>query len=160
MFERNPVDNLSALTIAVEVTLADGRQLAGRAALAHGRSIHQLLDGSDGFLYLEGFDGDADFLPKADIRGLKVVRGSPAQPLVQPSATARDIDPARVLGVARNAPWEDIRAAYHRLVKQYHPDRYAGLDLPPEVARYLDAMAKQVNLAFRLLKTAHSAKAG
>ena len=160
MFERNPIDNHSALTIVVEVTLADGRQLAGRAALSQGKSIHQLLDGQEGFLYLEDFKGEATFLPKAEIKGLTVVRGAPTQPLIQPGAASRDVDPSRILGVARDASWDEIRASYHRLVKLYHPDRYAGLELPPEVARYLDGMAKQVNLAFRLLKTAHSAKVG
>ena len=158
VFERNPIDNLNATAIAVEVTLADGTIMHGRAALDRGRSVHHLLGGDDAFLYLERADGDADFLPKSEIKGLKIIRPVVPQPLRQPSPTSQ-FDPARVLGVPDDAPWNDVRAAYHRLLKAYHPDKFAGVDLPPEVAAYIDAKAKQINQAFRMIKTARSNEA-
>jgi DnaJ-domain-containing protein 1 len=155
VFERNPIDNRNAMAIAVEITLDDGTLLHGRTALDKGRSVHQLMSGEDSFLYVERADGDADFIPKASIKGLKIVRPVIPQPLRQPSSSGQ-FDPARVLGVATDATWDEIRAAYHQAVKLYHPDRFAGIDLPPEVASYIDAKAKQINQAFRMLKAARS----
>ena len=54
-------------------------------------------------------------------------------------------DPYEVLGVARGASEEEIKAAYRRLAKRYHPDLHPG-----------DAVAAQkmneVNQAYEQLK--------
>jgi len=158
MFERNPVDNLSAVTVAVEVTLADGETVTGRAAVPNARSVHKLMDGGEPFLYVEQFDGEASFIPKASIKALKLVTPMRPQPLNSRAADATNFDPFRVLGLSRDAPWDDIMSAYHRLAKVYHPDVYASVTLPPEVATYLTARASEVNAAFRLLKSREAAK--
>lgn len=41
-------------------------------------------------------------------------------------ATPEGQDPYAILGVARTATPAEIRAAYHALVAQYHPDRHQG----------------------------------
>ena len=38
-----------------------------------------------------------------------------------------DKNPYDILGIDKNASEQEIRAAYRKLVKQYHPDRVAGL---------------------------------
>lgn len=153
MFERNPVDNASAVTVAVEITLDDGTIVTGRAAIPKARAVHKLMDGADPFLYVEHFDGEAGFLPKSAIRSLKLVATPRPQPLAVRVSDAANFDPFRVLGLDRDASFDDIRAAYHRLSKLYHPDVYAGVALPSEVTSYLDARAKEINAAFRLLKS-------
>jgi len=158
MFERNPIDNLNASAIAVEITCQDGTIIVGRAALDNGKSVHQLLAGDGNFLYVEGPDGDGDFVAKSSIKGLKVIKPVQPRALRQPSQTGGTFDPARVLGVDRQAPWDEIHSAYRKLAKLYHPDRYAGVELPSEVAAYLDGKAKQVNQAFRMLKSERSAR--
>ena len=157
MFERNPIDNASAITFAVEVRLADGSTVHGRAALTRGTSVHRLLANEDDFLCVENPDGDIDFIPKSEIRGLKLIKPIVPRPLPQPGISAENVDPARVLDIAPDAGWETVRSAYRRLAKLYHPDRFAGVDLPPEIGAYLDAKSKQINQAFRLLKAARSA---
>jgi hypothetical protein len=152
MFERNRVDNRAETLIAVEISLADGSTISGRAVLSSGRGIHKLLDGDEPFLYLESFDGSGTFVPKADIRNVKVItpaRGVSAALFIP---DARNFDPHRVLGLEKGASFEQIRDAYHRLSKLYHPDRYAAIELPREVKAYLEAMSKNVNAAFQALR--------
>ncbi len=154
MFERNPVDNKAETKIAVEISLADGSMVAGRTVLGPGKGVHKLLDGQDGFLYVDGFDGEGAFIPKSDIKGLKVI--SPGKPNAMHLSVpdARNFEPYRVLGLEKNASFDEIKDAYHRLTKIYHPDRFASIELPHEVKTYIDAMAKNVNAAFRALKHA------
>jgi DnaJ domain len=152
MFERNRVDNRAETLVAVEVTLADGGKAAGRAVLAPGKGVHKLLDGDEGFIYLDTFDGDGSFIPKSDIRGLKVLTSIKVQTIALQIPDARNFDPYRILGLEKSAAFDDIRDSYHRLSKLYHPDRYAGVELPREVKTYLEGMSKNVNAAFHALK--------
>jgi hypothetical protein len=152
MFERNPVDNRTETMVAVEVALADGSKIAGRAVLGPGKAVHKLLDGADAFIYVDGFDGEGAFVPKADIRGLKVMQTGRPSALSLSVADARTFEPYRVLGLTKGASFDDIRAAYHTLTKIYHPDRFASADLPREVKAYIEAMSKNVNAAYRALR--------
>lgn len=152
MFERNRVDNRAETLIAVEITLADSTTLAGRAVLPAGRGVHKLLDGEEAFLYVETFDGAGTFVPKAEIRNLKVITPARGVSSALFIPDARNFDPHRVLGLEKGASFEQIREAYHRLSKVYHPDRYAAIELPREVKAYLDAMTKNVNAAFQALR--------
>lgn len=152
MFERNRVDNRAETLIAVELSLADGSTLAGRAVLSPGKGVHKLLEGEDAFIYVEGFNGEGAFVPKAEIKGLKIIAPGRMQMAALHIPDARNFDPHRVLGLEKGASFEQIREAYHRLSKIYHPDRYAAVELPREVKVYLDAMTQNVNAAFRALR--------
>jgi DnaJ-domain-containing protein 1 len=157
MFERNPVDNTMTATVAVELTLADGALITGRAAMPPGRQVHKLLDGAEAFLFVETFAGEASFVPKADIKGLKLISPARPQPLRIAVTDASSFDPYKVLGLEKGAGLDAIKQAYHRLTKLYHPDAYAAVALPPEVAAYIDSRCKQVNAAFRVLKASRPA---
>ncbi|MEQ1695618.1 MAG: J domain-containing protein [Hyphomicrobiaceae bacterium] len=157
MFERNRVDNASVMTVAVEISLDDGSTVTGRAALPQSRAVHKLLDGPDAFIFIDRFDGESAFIPKASIKALKLVMPTRLQPLHLLVTDATQFDPYKVLGLAKAASWDEIRAAYHALTKTYHPDLFAAVALPPEVARYLDSRTKQLNAAFRLLKASNAA---
>ena len=152
MFERNRVDNNAVTTVAVEITLDDGTVATGRAALPPSRAVHKLLDGPDPFLFIDGFDGESAFIPKAAIKALKLIQPVRPQQLYLPVADASAFDPYKVLGVVKEASAEEIKAAYVTMSKRYHPDVFAAVTLPPEIAAYLEARAKQINAAFRALK--------
>jgi hypothetical protein len=49
-------------------------------------------------------------------------------------------DPYSVLGVARNATDNEIRAAYHALVAKYHPDKHQGNPLEGLAAEKMAAI--------------------
>lgn len=152
MFERNRVDNRAETVLAVEIGLSDGTKIAGRASIGAGKPIQKLLEGDDAFIYVETFEGDGLFVPKPDIRGLKVINTGRAASALLPMPDARSFEPYRVLGLEPGASFEQIRDAYHRLSKTYHPDRFASVSLPREMAAYLEAVLKNVNAAFRALK--------
>jgi molecular chaperone DnaJ len=56
-------------------------------------------------------------------------------------------DPWKVLGVRQGASQEEIKSAYRKLVKQYHPDRYADNPLKELAQEKL----KQINEAYDML---------
>jgi DnaJ-domain-containing protein 1 len=59
-------------------------------------------------------------------------------------------DPHEVLGVSSQASASEIRDAYQRLVRQYHPDRVA--DLGPELREVAEAKTKELNAAYAKLR--------
>ena len=60
-------------------------------------------------------------------------------------------DPYKVLGVSRDASDEEIKQAYRRLAKQYHPDRNPG---DAEAAKKM----QQVNAAYEQIKNPAAAQ--
>jgi curved DNA-binding protein CbpA len=63
------------------------------------------------------------------------------------AATFAVADPYTILGVARSATRDEIRAAYRKLVERYHPDRHHGNPLENLAS---DAMAR-INQAYEVL---------
>jgi DnaJ like chaperone protein len=68
-------------------------------------------------------------------------------------------DPYAVLGVPRNASYEDVRKAYRHRVRAYHPDNFAGIEVPREVLEYVTAMFTRLTSAYRELTEHHPAEA-
>jgi molecular chaperone DnaJ len=66
------------------------------------------------------------------------------------------VNPYQVLGVSPGASAEEIREAYMKLVKKYHPDRYQDSDLKKQAE---DKM-KQINAAYDLLTKKQGGSAG
>ena len=58
------------------------------------------------------------------------------------------MDPYKVLGVSRSDSDETIKAAYRKLAKQYHPDKYRGHDLEELASDKL----KQINEAYDIIQ--------
>ena len=158
MFERNKIDTLEQSLLSVELTLADGRVLTGKVAVPTGRGLVDLLNGQATFLEFTPFEGERTFVAKstlAAVRSLDVARPSG---LAQRVRDLDEFDPRGVLGVGFEAPFEDVRQAFLKLAKVYHPDRYSNVELPDEVAAYLAAMARRINAAYAALEAPHVAR--
>ena len=66
-------------------------------------------------------------------------------------------DAHAVLGVAADASPDEIRVAYHRLVRETHPDALVSQGLPPELLARATARIARINAAHdRLMKGAVS----
>lgn len=66
------------------------------------------------------------------------------------------MNPYQVLGVSPSASQEEIREAYMKLVKKYHPDRYQDSNLKKQAE---DKM-KQINAAYDMLTKKSSGSSG
>jgi hypothetical protein len=157
MFERTRTDNIEVQAAPVEVTLDSGEVLAGRLMVPAGRTIVDMLNGQASFLEFEPYEGERTYLSKAGLRNVRML-AKRAPDLASRTRDLDGFDPARILGVAAGASLEDAKAAWHRLSKLYHPDRYASADLPGEVREYLAGMARRINSAYAALETSHRAR--
>ncbi len=61
------------------------------------------------------------------------------------------IDPYAVLGLAPNAPVEEIRRVYRLLVAEHHPDRLIAKGVPEDLIDVATARMKSINLAYQAL---------
>jgi curved DNA-binding protein CbpA len=61
-----------------------------------------------------------------------------------------ELDYYRVLEVRTTAPASEIRAAYHRAARRYHPDGHR--DLPPDLRDGIARIAKRVAEAYSVLR--------
>jgi DnaJ like chaperone protein len=62
--------------------------------------------------------------------------------------TGRGEDPYAILGVAPDASADFVRAAYHRLVRETHPDLAIAQALPPECIALATARLARINAAY------------
>jgi DnaJ domain len=154
MFERNRIDRLHETeksSTTVEVTLEDGDIVTGRLFHASSKPLGDELNNAGNFLDFEAYDGDRFFLAKGAVQLVRPRAIPKADQLARAQTKSELFNPWTVLGVTEQSSKDDIREAYHRLVKQYHPDRFANADLPAEVKDYLNAMARRVNAAYTTL---------
>ncbi len=59
------------------------------------------------------------------------------------------MDPYKLLGVSPDATDEEIKQAYHALVRKYHPDKYANTDL----ADMANEKMKDINAAYEEIQS-------
>ena len=159
MFERNRIDNsLQQATVPAEITLDDGRTLKGKFHITAARSIYEVLNGEAAFLDFESHSGERALIAKAMFKTVKFVSVASAAGLQNRMREPDGFDPHAILGIDKAAAWDEVRGAYHRLSKVYHPDRFAGVDLPAEVRDYLSVMSRRVNAAYAALEEPQQAE--
>ena len=153
MFERNRIDNsLQQSSVPAEIALQDGTELKGKFHFTAARSIYEVLNGGIQFLEFETYDGDRSLIAKSTLASIKIISVPASGGLNAKLRDGDSFEPHVVLGVPRSAAWEDVRQAYVKLSKIYHPDLYAGATLPIEVKDYLAAMARRINAAYQALE--------
>ena len=153
MFERTRVDNVpEPNAVPVEVVLADGTLIKGKLLVSAGKTLADALNGTAAFIEFEPYGGERSFLAKGQLASVQLVGVPRAANLASRTRDQDSFNPHAILGIGCNAGWEEVRQAYHKLAKSYHPDRYASAELPAEVQDYLAAMARRVNAAYAALE--------
>jgi DnaJ-domain-containing protein 1 len=69
--------------------------------------------------------------------------------------TSESRDAYTILGVRRGDSFDVIRRAYRQRMKEYHPDKVAGLGA--ELRELAERKAKEINMAFEELKRTNEA---
>lgn len=123
------------------------RQIAGMFA-DEPQVLEELLAG---LFHIANADGvikppEAEYLRRvADIFGLDQA----AFERVQTSVVGGDTsDPYKVLGVARTADNDAIKAAYRKLTREHHPDALVAKGMPPEFVEMAHAEMAKINVAY------------
>ena len=66
---------------------------------------------------------------------------------------APDLDPLyALLGVGAEASDEDLKRAYRKAVREYHPDTIASKGLPEEFTRFAEEKFKEINRAYETIR--------
>ncbi len=135
---------------AVLLTLADNQVVTVSIRLPLSRRLADALNNDDVFLDAITPSGQQQFIAKSTI---KLVRSANVPRADQLDTESRvpgtpAFDPYAILKVAKDASPEDIKSAYHRMARLYHPDRIASYELPDEVKDYVRTMLVRINLAF------------
>ena len=61
-------------------------------------------------------------------------------------------DPYVILGVDRSSPHDDVKKAYHRLVKENHPDSLIARGVPADFVRLATEKLASINGAYEIVK--------
>jgi DnaJ domain len=138
----------------ISLTLTDDSVMTVSVRMPLSNKLGDALNGQDAFLDVVTPRGEQQFIAKSAVR---IVR-----PLVMPradqldlearEASMGDMDAHAVLQLEKGASQEDVRQAYHRMAKLYHPDRIGSYELPEEINAYARAMLVRINLAFEQLR--------
>jgi len=138
--------------VAVKLELTNGTELIGEIDAHFERGLRGTLNGDEPFVLLRSAEGEPAYIAKACISSVKPFAMEAADQLSKATNSSATLDPHVVLGVVRGASLATVTGAYHQIVKTYHPDRFAGMNLPEEMLLYADALLKRANLAFAELK--------
>ena len=109
----------------------------------------------DSLFYIATADGmvheaELDYLKNvSDIFGFDDVRFE--QLASQHVRLEAGVDPYMVLGLAPNAPPDEIRRVYRSLVAEHHPDRLIAKGVPEDLIDVATARMKSINLAYQAL---------
>ena len=145
----NGRDDKAART-PVFLTLTDGSVSTVSIRLPLSKRLGDALNNDDVFLDAVTPTGQQQFIAKSSIRMVRSANVPTADQLdgEGPAPGTAAFDPYAVLKVPREANKDEIRQAYHRMARLYHPDRIASYELPDEVKDYVRAMLVRINLAF------------
>jgi DnaJ-domain-containing protein 1 len=137
--------------VAVLVTLTDRSTVTGILNRPRSKTLTEYMNQDAAFLEIERRDGSKVNVAKHAIRSIETHDAPRANHLSAELDKFEKFEPHEVLGVAKGAARESVREAYLRLQRLYHPDRYTGTELPPEVADYIGAVARRINIAYAML---------
>lgn len=139
--------------IPVILTLVGGEVLRGSVPSGASASLAFELNREGLFLNVRTGDGQIRYVAKSTIA--QVVEGTERKTASLPEP-AQDRSPYKVLKVKEGASVEEIRQAYVKLARIYHPDSYQSDSTAPEVAEYVTKMFQHITAAYAAIKEAPS----
>jgi hypothetical protein len=138
----------------VAITLSDDTVMTVAVRMPLSNRLGDALNAPDPFLDVVTAGGEQQYIAKTAIRAVRSMEMPKADQLDLEARQAgfAELDPHAVLGISKDAPPDEVRQAYHRMARLYHPDRIASYELPKEIKDYARAMLVRINLAFEQLR--------
>ncbi|MDW4548040.1 molecular chaperone DjiA [Defluviimonas sp. D31] len=135
-------------------------QYAAKIAGMFGAGDPVLVDLMEGLFHIAVADGD--YHPHEDAFLREVARIFGVGDRCFRSILARHVpeappDPYDTLGVAHDAPMEEVRAAFRQAVRDCHPDRLLARGLPEEALRLAEQRLVAVNRAWEEIRAKEAA---
>lgn len=141
--------------VAVTLTLASGATLNGHVFMKTAGHLRDLLNGPERFLEFEKRDLSLVYLLKDNIVSAAALVAPKNDQLQRRARDLHAFDPYHSLGIERTAGPGEVRAAYWRRARDYHPDKLAGIGAPKEVMDYMNAMFARIHAAYKELSGEH-----
>ena len=139
-----PENNL----VPVIVTLVDGETLKGAVSVPKSKSLGGVLNGPELFILFKVNGGELIYLAQKTIAAVQSNKIPEARQLEESGLQNKNITPWEILEIDKSADKKTARAAYHALIKKYHPDQFLNTQLPAEVGEYLEAVILRLNTAY------------
>ncbi len=144
--------------VPVHVVMRETGESAGAILIPFGSKLDEIINDGNPFLVFEDQSGARSFLSKAAViridqsrpqgAGADIADGPPsAEALLSKLKQFASGNPYRVLGIAPDADRAAVSEAYHALVREYHPDRLSGMDLPAEMVEHGQKILTLLNQA-------------
>jgi DnaJ domain len=146
-------NNKSGNRALVSLTMSDAAILVVNMRLPLSGKLTDALNNTEHFIDVLGSDGSQFFLAKADIRKVALIDVPKSNQLnmQRRNSDGSQFDPYQILKLEKGTDAATVKHAYHALVRLYHPDRYANMELPAEIKAYAAAMLVRINLAYEQL---------
>jgi DnaJ domain len=135
--------------VLVSMQLIDGTSVMAGVRLPLSGKLGDLLNNNEHFFDALGSEGEQFYLAKSQVR--RIAPANPPKAGLNMNRRASDkaaFNPYNILGVTKETPSDDVRKSYLDLVKTYHPDKFANVDLPKEMREYVASMLARINLAY------------
>ncbi len=150
-------NNDNRVKLPVTLALQDGRDLIGSLVVNIGGTLERTLNSENKFILFADIEGMERMIAKSAI--VEVSARQTAKVVKLPTeAKVDDTDPYELLKIEKTATDQEIRDAWHARARAYHADKFANVDLPPEVAAYTNAMSRRINEAYAVLNAGKTQK--
>ena len=138
------------LKLPVTLSLNDGRELLGDVIVSVGGTLERTLNNETRFILFGDLARNERMIAKSSI--VEVSERQTAKVVKLPTqASVEGADPYELLGIEETATEAEIREAWHARARRYHADKFANVELPPEVAAYTNSMSLRINEAYAML---------
>ncbi len=145
-------------SVHVRLVIAGREPIEGDLVILKDDTIIRALNGEEQFLIFETNGRERQYVSKAAIHSITEIEVLDASRKPSPQEDGRlaerfaSTDPHLLLGIRPGATHEEIRQAYHALVREFHSDRLAPLGLHRELTAYAEEVLKRVNMAYNSLE--------
>jgi hypothetical protein len=135
-------DKIQKIKVEAALELVDGSSVMGNFFISPGGRLSDILNDSREFLPVETIEGATTVVRKSAI-----VRATPLQQSEDHQMNASD--PYQLFGVTSDVAQDELKARYHDMVRNAHPDRLFSMGLPAPFIDFANSQLARINNAYQ-----------